>query len=79
MSQGLPVLYSQGQGFDGQFPEGEAGSRVLSGSAEDVAGKILEVWKKREEISPRVPDLAKKFQWNQIVEHYASIYRNIPG
>ena len=31
MSQGVPVLYTKGQGFDGQFPEGEVGYAVPCG------------------------------------------------
>ena len=29
MSQGVPVLYTRGQGFDGQFPDGQVGYPVI--------------------------------------------------
>lgn len=77
MSQGLPVLYTKGQGFDKQFPEGEVGRHVLSDSPEDVAEKILEVYRNREDISRRVPALAEKFRWEKIVEAYSNIYTSL--
>ena len=75
MSQGLPVIYTKGQGFDKQFPEGEAGRHVMADSPEDVAEKILEVYQHRQEISCRVPGLSARFQWDQIVGKYHAIYQ----
>ena len=77
MSQGLPVIYSKGQGFDRQFPEGEAGYHVAPESAEDVADKIEAVWHKRQEIARRVPELARKFRWDEIVTAYSEIYQQL--
>ncbi|MFR2150310.1 MAG: glycosyltransferase [Christensenellales bacterium] len=37
MSQGVPVLYTKGQGFDGQFPEGEIGYAVPCGDVQAQA------------------------------------------
>lgn len=79
MSQGLPVIYTKGQGFDGQFPEGQVGFCVRSDSAEDVAEKILMAWNRCAEISARVPELARKFQWDKIVQQYAAIYDRVGG
>jgi glycosyltransferase involved in cell wall biosynthesis len=41
ISQGLPVVYSIGQGFDRQFPEGEVGYHADPNSAQSVADAIL--------------------------------------
>ena len=43
MSQGLPVIYSKGQGFDNQFPEGMVGVHVSAYDAHDVAEGIEKV------------------------------------
>lgn len=43
MSQGVPVLYTRGQGFDGQFPEGEVGYSVLHGDVGQQARRLNEV------------------------------------
>src|SRR5699024_10936915 len=40
MSQGLPIVYSKGQGFDGQFDEGLVGYKVDKLKPKDIADKI---------------------------------------
>ena len=79
MSQGLPVVYSAGQGFDGQFAEGEVGYRVDSHSPESVANGILKVIENYGNISPYVSQKAKKFRWDEIVQVYSDIYEKIGG
>ena len=41
MSQKLPVIYSKGQGFDGQFEEGLVGYHVSPYDVKDIANGIL--------------------------------------
>lgn len=77
MSQGLPVLYSEGQGFDGQFSEGEVGFHVDSSSAQDVADKILQVYERKTALSQNNPAHAKKFSWDKIIENYLNIYNQL--
>ena len=77
MSQGLPVIYSQGQGFDGQYDNGIVGFSVDSHSAVSVADGIVNCIKNYYDISSRVVEKSKKFSWNKIIEHYCKIYRNI--
>ena len=79
MSQGLPVIYSVGEGFYGQLPEGEAGYAADPRDTEDVAEKILLAVKNYREISRRCPELAKRFDWNAIVRRYEDIYRRVTG
>lgn len=79
MSQGLPVVYSRGQGFDGQFAEGEVGYRVDSHSPESVAEGILKVIENYDNISPYVSQKARKFRWDEIVKVYSDIYNEIGG
>lgn len=77
MSQGLPVLYSQGQGFDNQFPDGEVGYAIESTNEEDIAEKILSVVENYESISKKAIDSSIKFDWNKIAQEFADIYKNI--
>lgn len=79
MSQGLPVLYSKGQGFDGQFPEGEVGYAIDPKSPEDIADKVCAVCDGYEDIHCRVPELARVFNWADIVGTYKEIYSAICG
>lgn len=77
MSQGLPVLYSKGQGFDGQFEEGEVGFHIEPTSPKDIADKITDLLENIEEYSERNICKAKKFSWKRIGQEYFDIYMNI--
>lgn len=77
MSQGLPVVYSAGQGFDGQFENGKAGYSVDAHSAESVAEGIKDVIKNYRLICGNVNDCARKFKWSEIASKYDDIYQFI--
>ncbi len=77
MSQGLPVIYTRGQGFDGQFTEGEVGYHVEAESAESVANSIKWITERYDEIATVVAGKASKFTWANIVEEYFGIYQTI--
>lgn len=74
MSQGLPVIYSKGQGFDGQFDQGMIGYRVNPLDPKDIANKIKEVLKNHSTISNECVNRAKKFSWIEIAAKYTEIY-----
>src|SRR5690554_2017580 len=77
MSQGLPVIYTRGQGFDGQFREGKVGYSVDSNDVEEIADKIINVVKDYNEISKRCIKLADNFAWDRINEVYSVVYENV--
>lgn len=77
MSQGLPVIYSKGQGFDNQFPEGVVGYHVDSGSPDDVAEGIKRVIENYSDIQKSVETSAKRFNWESICNEYFEIYKII--
>lgn len=77
MSQGLPVVYSQGQGFDGQFKEGTVGYHADSNDVLDIKKAIKRIIKEYESISQRCPDLAQRFNWTKIVGKYEEIYNQV--
>lgn len=70
MSQGLPVIYTKGQGFDGQFPEGTVGYHVDCMNAEEIADAIVKIVKNYPDISENCLKGAKKFDWEEIVRAY---------
>lgn len=77
MSQGLPVLYTKGQGFDGQFKDGEVGYAVSDDDPNDLADKILQTVKEYERISENCVENVSRFDWNKIGERYSKIYRTL--
>lgn len=76
MSQGLPIIYSRGQGFDGQFSQGIVGYSVDSTSYKDIANKIKLVIANYEVMSKNAVSNVFKFNWDMIAEEYTSIYKN---
>ncbi len=77
MSQGLPVIYTKGQGFDGHFSEGEVGYRVVYNNAKEIAHRILDIKKDYEGISQRAFKGARQFNWDDLSEKYVKIYEKI--
>lgn len=77
MSQGLPVVYTQGQGFDCQFKEGEVGYHVPSDSPEAVADAIEKICGDYAGISRRAAEGSARFNWDSIVSTYISFYEQI--
>ena len=75
MSQGLPVLYTAGQGFDGQFPEGEVGFAVSDSDPKQLADSIEKVLENYDELSRNAISGAQKFRWDTIGSRYMELYR----
>ncbi len=77
MTQGLPVIYSKGEGFDGQFPDGEVGFSVDPKQPRQIAEKILEAASSYADISKRCVTDAERFRWDRIAEIYRLIYKEL--
>ena len=77
MSQGLPVIYTKGQGFDGQFEEGIIGYHVNPRDTEDIASAIKRVIYNYDTIQRNTTNLAKRFDWDGIAFEYTNIYNQI--
>ncbi|MED4351109.1 glycosyltransferase family 4 protein [Schinkia azotoformans] len=77
LSQGLPVIYSKNQGFDGHYKEGEVGFSVLYNSAEEIAEKIQRIYESYESLTKSCIIRAGKFDWDSITKEYIQIYEGI--
>lgn len=75
MSQGLPVIYTKGQGFDGFFPEGEVGYAVDPVSVHDLVFKLDLIEKDYCAMSARAFYAAKAFDWDVIAARVDGLYR----
>lgn len=77
MSQGLPVVYTKGQGFDCQFEEGFVGYHINADNAEEVAEAIEKIAENYETISSNAINGYKKFSWNIIADKYMKLYDSL--
>lgn len=74
MTQGLPVLYSAGQGFDKQYEEGVVGYSLDNSSAEDMADKIELALKNYDSLSANGIINSDDFSWDHIEKTYSNLY-----
>lgn len=79
MSQGLPVIYSKGQGFDGQFEEGLVGYHCDSRDPKDVADAIVKICSNYFNLKKNCNIGYKRFSWNEICLKFLNVYREITG
>jgi Glycosyltransferase len=74
MSQGIPIIYSKGQGFDGQFDNGVVGYAVNCFDYRDISDKIIDIYNNYQQFSERCVSLVDKFNWLTIAQEYIKIY-----
>lgn len=74
MSQGTPVLYTRGQGFDEQFPDGEIGFAVSDTDPIELADRIVRITENYCALSENCIRGTEKFNWKHIAEQYQAIY-----
>lgn len=79
LSQHLPIIYAQGEGFDGFYPDGYVGYPAEAGNAEDIADKIEQLIKNYSTIAGNVEtlNLDVDFDWRNIGKKYLSIYNTL--
>ncbi|RHW30395.1 glycosyltransferase family 4 protein [Oceanobacillus profundus] len=77
MSQGLPVIYSKGQGIDGYFNKGEIGYPVSPDNLLDIVESIEKIIKNYNEMYKKTIDKVYDFDWEKIAERYIGLYREI--
>lgn len=77
MSQGVPVIYTRGQGFDGQFQEGEVGYSTNCYDEHEMADHIEQILANYRIISNNCIIRSKRYSWNSIAQVYKEIYEKV--
>lgn len=79
LSQGVPVIYSAGQGFDNQFPEGVVGYHVDARDPDAVAEGICRVLDRYEQIQMHCAEASRRFSRDTVCalgeEYYQQVLR----
>lgn len=76
MTQGLPVIYTHNQGFDGQFEDGIVGYSVSDIDYVDVANKIIACIEDYERLRSNCIKKVSKFKWENICKEYIKYYKS---
>ena len=79
MTQGLPVIYSKGQGFDGIFKDGCVGYAVPSNDADYIAKCILKIIDNYSNISYRCLEYSNEFDLEIVSEKLSRFYNDSLG
>lgn len=74
MTQGIPVVYTRGQGFDGQFNDGEVGYAVNCFDYKEIADKVELILSDYNNISARCIERSQRYSWDNINKIYKEIY-----
>lgn len=74
LSQGTPVIYTKGQGFDGWIDEGVCGHAVSPKNVKEIA-KCIATFSQQHCENGCVKS-SKIFNWKNIAEKYLEIYKN---
>lgn len=78
LTQGLPLLYSKGTGFDGMYPDGHVGYRVDSYSIEDIANGIKRIISNYHDLRKNISLLDfGRYSWNVTSMKYLEYYHII--
>lgn len=77
LTQGIPVIYTKGQGFDGYFKDGYIGYSANYNDIENICEKIEELIKNYNQVSSFKRDVTHEFDWEKVSKKYISIYENI--
>jgi glycosyltransferase involved in cell wall biosynthesis len=75
MTQGLPCLYSTGQGIDGYFKNGEVGYSINPDDIETSIKSINLILNDYTTISKNCINSSKLFNWDAISEKFITLYK----
>lgn len=74
ISQGLPVIYTRGEGFDGLYPNGTVGYSVAVGDVSGTADAVEMVMANYASIRANCFRARDDFNWDSISQSYYSVY-----
>jgi len=74
MSQGLPVLYSAGQGFDHNFADGEVGYAVPPKDPQTIANRVEDILRDYVAISTACINGSKRFHEEYLIRQQEQFY-----
>jgi glycosyltransferase involved in cell wall biosynthesis len=79
LSQGLPIIYANGQGFDGYYNDKNIGYGVNPSDTNDIVEKLESLINNYDNVSFNISQLKlnEDFSWENISENYLQLYKKI--
>lgn len=77
LSQGLPIIYTEGQGIDGYFDQGSVGFSCNPEDADNIKRAIISIIENFQKISSRCITESRRFQWEKVSSQYNNILNDM--
>lgn len=77
MSQGLPVIYTRGEGFDSFFPDHQVGASIQRDDAIGFHQGLEYILQHYDRLSQNALSASQIFQWDQVASRYQEVYNHI--
>lgn len=77
MSQGLPIVYTRNEGFDGVYKNGYVGFSVNPKDTKEIARAIFDLGTEKTKYFQRCISEARKYSWKLISEEYDNLYKRV--
>ena len=77
MTQGVPVIYTKGQGFDGQYENGVIGYAVDANDVDGICEAFRQISEQYSCISNNCINNCNKYSWDSIGERYLELYSSV--
>jgi len=79
LTQGLPIVWTRGEGIDGYFRDGDVGYGVNPSSLAEIVDAIVKVGSHRKSLSERALSVVERFSWEEVASRYHQLYRDVTG
>ena len=77
MSQGLPVIYTKGQGIDGYFEEGSVGYGCAPDSVDEIVNGIKRIIGDYSRLSKQSLLESRRFRWEIVASEYNDVIQSM--
>lgn len=77
LSQGLPIIYSKGQGFDGQFIDGYVGYAADATDIGSIEEAITKALNNLDILKSRTKTAAENYKWDRVTKLYHEMYKEV--
>lgn len=80
LSQGLPIIFTKGEGFDNTYPEGLVGYSAIATDSRNIANAIKKMVDNYHDMVVNVSHLDLNiYKWSSIARRYKDLYFEISG
>lgn len=79
LSQGLPIIYTKGQGIDGYFEEGSVGYGCNPTEVDEIVNRIIMIIDKYRSMSKQCLLESNRFRWEVVANQYNGVIRSMRG